>query len=365
MTGADRSDKFKYKRLYAQIVNNIVNGNYPYNSKLPSEAEMCESLDVSRQTVRNALEQLREDGYIYSIKGSGSYVGKRINTTVKKVNVLFNSVRGYICADILAGIERVLGAHGYEIHMDLTHDHVLEERRYLQNACDEPISGLIIEGTKSNFPTPNLDIFQRLDDLNIPYVFINGYYRNLPCNAVVWNDEEVSYKLTSHLIHKGHLNIACIFRFDEMQGTQRYLGYLRALIENNIMIREELICWYSIQDDSIENPYKQGEQINNFIDQLGSRCTALVCYNDQIAGTVINRLRKQNMQTLTQTSIVSFDNSDLVKFFGLRDFYSFDHPKDKLGEAAAKLLLSLMKNNKQEPQILTVVSPDKEKELDG
>ena len=58
-----------------------------------------------------------------------------------------------------------------------------------------------------------------------------------------------------------------------------------------------------------------------------------------------------------QLTIVSFDNSDLVKLFGLKDFYSFNHPKDRIGEAAARLLLQYINRTRTDPEILTVPTP--------
>ena len=64
------SERTKYNRLYLELVDAITSGRLPYNSKLPSEAELCARCGVSRQTVRNALMLLREGNYIHSVKGS-------------------------------------------------------------------------------------------------------------------------------------------------------------------------------------------------------------------------------------------------------------------------------------------------------
>ena len=55
-------------------------------------------------------------------------------------------------------------------------------------------------------------------------------------------------------------------------------------------------------------------------------------------------------------TIVSFDNSDLVQFFGIEGFLSFDHPKARLGEAAARMLVDYIVNKKTEKSVLVVTS---------
>ena len=53
----------------------FVNGNkYEIGDRLPSENELARKLRVSRVTLREAIRQLREDGFIYSRRGSGTYL---------------------------------------------------------------------------------------------------------------------------------------------------------------------------------------------------------------------------------------------------------------------------------------------------
>lgn len=64
--------------LYIQIARTlkqqIVNGEFPVGSQLPTEGELCERFSVSRYTVRGALNQLRDDGLISSRRGAGTVV---------------------------------------------------------------------------------------------------------------------------------------------------------------------------------------------------------------------------------------------------------------------------------------------------
>ena len=66
------------KTLYLQIKDNleegIRSGKYPLDSKLPSENELCKAFNVSRITIRKALDVLENKGMIYSIHGKGTFV---------------------------------------------------------------------------------------------------------------------------------------------------------------------------------------------------------------------------------------------------------------------------------------------------
>jgi DNA-binding GntR family transcriptional regulator len=44
--------------------------------KIPSEQELCEMFDISRPTVRQAISELTNNGYLYKEKGKGTFVSK-------------------------------------------------------------------------------------------------------------------------------------------------------------------------------------------------------------------------------------------------------------------------------------------------
>jgi GntR family transcriptional regulator len=52
----------------------IKDGSYPPNFKLPSENALCDEFDVSRVTVRRAMDILASRGTIYRLQGVGSFV---------------------------------------------------------------------------------------------------------------------------------------------------------------------------------------------------------------------------------------------------------------------------------------------------
>lgn len=67
-------DNSKYLLIYNDIVEKIEKAEYEPNAKLPSENELMQMYDVSRDTVRKALLHLEQNGYIQKIKGKGSFV---------------------------------------------------------------------------------------------------------------------------------------------------------------------------------------------------------------------------------------------------------------------------------------------------
>lgn len=63
-----------YMRVVSHLQAKIATGIYPANSQLPTEAELEIEYNVSRTTVRKALELLRNEGMIYIRHGQGTFV---------------------------------------------------------------------------------------------------------------------------------------------------------------------------------------------------------------------------------------------------------------------------------------------------
>lgn len=64
----------KYLTIYNAIVEQIKNGEIPPQTLLPSENELKEQYDTSRETIRKALNLLSQNGYIQKVRGKGSIV---------------------------------------------------------------------------------------------------------------------------------------------------------------------------------------------------------------------------------------------------------------------------------------------------
>jgi len=64
------------RQIREVIFNKIVSGELKVGDKLPSEDELARSFGVSRMTVREALNNLLNDGYVSRVQGAGTFVSK-------------------------------------------------------------------------------------------------------------------------------------------------------------------------------------------------------------------------------------------------------------------------------------------------
>lgn len=66
----------QYRKLYEILRKHILKGVYTEGDLLPSENELCAAYDMTRPTVRHALDSLVKDGLILKKQGKGSIVKK-------------------------------------------------------------------------------------------------------------------------------------------------------------------------------------------------------------------------------------------------------------------------------------------------
>src|SRR5690242_773350 len=67
----------KYAQVVAEIKRRIERGAYPPGSLLPSEHQLVSEFGVSRPTIVKSLTLLRQDGWIDTQQGRGSFVRGR------------------------------------------------------------------------------------------------------------------------------------------------------------------------------------------------------------------------------------------------------------------------------------------------
>jgi len=63
-----------YRSVADELIQEIESGNYTKGDVFPTEAKLCKRYNVSRVTIRQALQILAEREYVKKVKGSGTHV---------------------------------------------------------------------------------------------------------------------------------------------------------------------------------------------------------------------------------------------------------------------------------------------------
>ncbi|MBM7585422.1 GntR family transcriptional regulator of arabinose operon [Bacillus pakistanensis] len=334
----------KYSIVKKSIKSKILDGTYEPHEKIASESEMMRQFNVSRHTVRLAIGELVSEGWLYRSQGAGTFCADRNEQQRKEVGsrkniaIVTTYISDYIFPSIIRGAEASLSEQGYQVTLFNTNNDHDKEREYLEKIITQGFDGAIIEPTQSAYTNPNINYYLNLERLNIPYIMINAYYDALEPVRVVVDDERGAFLQTEHLIERGHREILGFFKTDDMQGTLRMKGYLKAHRKYNVPINPKHMVSYN----TFEKHDKPIEELKSFLTQPGQRPTAIVCYNDELAMKLLDVIRENNLRVPEDISIIGFDNSILAEMSEVK-LTTIEHPKSDLGKTAGKLILSLIK----------------------
>ena len=64
----------KWHAVKKFVMSEVSAGKYSHGDALPSENYLCEHVGVSRNTIRQAFDELEKEGYVSRIRGKGTFL---------------------------------------------------------------------------------------------------------------------------------------------------------------------------------------------------------------------------------------------------------------------------------------------------
>lgn len=309
MCGRDR----KSSRVYNWIRAYIDENQFSENQKLPSENVLCKRLEVSRETVRLALEQLVLEGLIYKIRGSGTYINKetvlskgvRDASASVKIALILQGQDANANSGLISGIKSILKEKRADLHIFFTKNKFSSEQNCLNVVAHQGFDGFIVDGVKASLLNPNLDCYRSIYQKKIPVIFYNNYYKELRYPKVINNDYRCARELLRLLIQAGHRHIAGIFVYDNYQSIEKFRGYVSSVRKYDVGFDDDNVKWCVSNEAHGVGFYKE---VARFLKGL-PKCTAVVCCNYMILQAVLKAIKKAGKSVPEDYSLVCFDYS--------------------------------------------------------
>ncbi|MCR1836070.1 GntR family transcriptional regulator [Oceanobacillus caeni] len=341
--------KPKYQVIKDDLKSKILSGEYNVLEKIPTESSLQEIYDVSRHTVRKAILELSNEGFLRSEKGSGTYVSNEYqsrtggNSNNKTIGVITTYISDYIFPSIIRGIEGRLNEDNFSLLLASTNNDVEQEKKALEMMLSFGVDGLIVEPTKSNLYNPNIAYYLSFMEQNIPFIMINAYYEELDVPFLCLDDVQSGYLATKELILKGHSKIGLISKTDDLQGKFRMKGYIKALGEAKLQFQPEHVFSY----DTETKPCLYAN-LKEFLNKNRDVLTAIVCYNDEVGFIVANLCRQLGISIPEELSIIGQDNSYITKNANIK-LTTLTHPQEQMGRDAANWVIKKLQGKKELP----------------
>ncbi|MBO5178267.1 MAG: LacI family DNA-binding transcriptional regulator [Lachnospiraceae bacterium] len=132
-----------------------------------------------------------------------------------------------------------------------------------------------------------------------PTVYLDFYDQTIKEDCVISNSFYGTYTLTNHLFDKGHTNIGFVGTVLATKSiTDRYLGYMKSLLEHDKTVREDWVLDDRDRDRHNFHKFELPEEMP----------TAFVCNCDSIASWFIRELEQNGYRVPEDISIVGFDD---------------------------------------------------------
>jgi GntR family transcriptional regulator, arabinose operon transcriptional repressor len=330
----DTKKELLYETIVDALKSRIRDGTYKSDDRLPTEMELASEYNVSRITSKRALEELKNQGLVYRIRGSGTFVsgeGASAQTVRQGSNIVaiilpFDVSNGSFALSV-RGLSEVLESNGYYLSVyngvrDVKAVEILVSRLY-----NDHIRGIIY------YPLSDRDNFGIMNMLhleNYPIVTIDKYFESIPISYVVSDNEAGASKAVEYLIDLGHRRIGFVsdLLIESITSIRnRYFGYCKTLKEHHLPYDPELVKLGVTGNEFGRSYSKEIYQplVKEFV-SLGA--TALFAINDLIASYLMRAAFELDIRVPGDISIIGFDDMDIAKHLQVplttvsQDFYS-------------------------------------------
>lgn len=331
----------KTRLLKDCLLREMTEQRIPIGARLPSESELMARFAVSRTTVRQALAELTNEGFIAKQQGRGTF---RISPEERRrrgehsmlVGVWFNWPSGPLYGPMLDGVRSELGHWGY---------HAVLEGGLETGAEKQGISSLIRKGLDGFIVSPSSDPFDshqpivEILERRLPLVLIDKRLPGCEADLVATNNRLGAEQLVSHLAALGHRRIGFIGTANVSTVEERFQGYRMTLQKHGVTIDP---AWTIVTDEVYSDHGRQAAEAMLSL-APGRRPTAVFGANDPIAETVADVARKLGLCIPQDLSVVGFDAAG----FNLEQpawLTTYAQPKYRIGQQAAQLLMRRIHN---------------------
>lgn len=366
----------KYSQLSERLAELITNGTLTAQTRLPSENELYDLLNVSRSTIRKALADLEDRSLVYRRQGQGSFVAAITPSQVSGapngspqgvipaqphrqakssrgqlhaipdnsggiIGLLVPGMSNEIYPAIIRGVEEIAAEQGCTVFIGNTYSDRDRELLLMEQMIDLKVNGLIIEPTHARQDTPDTRNFQVLSKYPCPCVLIDNDIPGLNLSRVIIDDLAGGRLATEYLISHGHRRIAYLYKESVLAAADRYSGYLAALEAAGITPDPNLIIAYT---EAQEGEYP-GYTLTKKLIERPDRPSAIFYYNDDLAFGGIRAIRDSGLTIPNDISVIGSDNAQSA---GSPEYQlcSIEHPKYFVGRWAADILFNQIQSGR-------------------
>lgn len=338
MSRKRRSDPPKYRQIRQKLLALAIEEKWERGHRFPTELELVRRYKVSRNTVRQSLADLERDGLIQRRQGQGTFFegnGGQGNGRHFLVGAIVSST-AYIYTEIIQGAERVLSAAGYHLVMGRSTLHSPSDRTEAAARRSWNPDGFLLELWHPDHAVDMARVMGELKGSGTPFVLLNWSSEDPEVSFVTPDDVEAGAHAGSYLVANGHRRIAFVGIKGHTPSELRLKGFLRSAAQSAVAVPPDLLRWC----EGADSQWRSGAHAATaeMLSLGAARPTAVFYFNDEAASQGYAAIREAGLSVPGDISVVGFDDSQISRAL-YPSLTTFLHPKDRIGEMAARILL--------------------------
>ena len=323
--------------------------------------KIAKEFDVSISTVSKALkdsheisEEVREKikafAAFYHYKPNSLALNLR-NQKTKTIGVIIPEIVHHFFSKVISGIEKVANTNGYNVMICVSNESYEKEVLNMEMLANGIVDGILISVSKDTEERGDYNHFKELISDGIPLVLFDRVIDEIDCNKIIVDDLGGGLLATNYLLDIGCNRIAILTTPDHVSvGLTRKNGYLKALLERNITIDENLIV-----------KIKENENITHQIQklfELKNPPDGIFAVNEIYAATAIKVAAKNKLKVPRDLDIIGFTDG-VISEFSSPSLTTVAQHGYTMGEKAMELLLDEIEHpNPDYPRKTAIINTD-------
>lgn len=248
---------------------------------------------------------------------------------VPRIGVLIPSFHNQIFADLLAGIESVTAAHGYQtLVVNYDYDRQREE---------EQIAAVLAFNVKGLLLTESVHTLRAEKYLNaakIPVAEVMGLSDNPGRINVGFDNFKAGLDMTNMLLASGKRHIVYFGSMSDVRDEQRYAGYCHAMEAAGLTVGR--IAPNKVSSVSI------GTGMMTLARQMYADMDGILCTNDDLAVGVLQECLASGIRVPQTLAIAGFHGLEIGQVVSPR-LASVLTPRAEMGKVATEILIKKIK----------------------
>ncbi|GEK59069.1 LacI family transcriptional regulator [Marinococcus halophilus] len=329
------SDVAKKANVSKSTVSQYLNGRYEFMSK------------KTRDMIQRVIE---ETGYSPNVVARSLKVKKTSTIGVIVANILHK-----FSTEIIRAIEDACMEADVHVIVCNADDDPEKERKYIKALMAKQVDGFIV------FPTgDNIDMYELLEERNIPLVFLDRIIPDLAVNTVLLDNFKAVDTAVQVFAQAGHTRIAIV--------TMPATAYVTPRLERieGFRISMERYGLEMQENHIIDQPLDRIQQEVTGMMSGPAPPTAVLAGNDLVLLEILNECKNSGRHIPEDFSLISIDDVSYANVYQ-PSLTTIKQPSAEIGEKGAEVLLQKIRGEINDQQIVrmapTLIARESVKEL--